>query len=50
MARGNETVEGLLALVQEKEPGELYMYMRVQGNREHGSAGINKELFYFIFL
>ena len=25
-----------------KEPGELYIYMRVQGNREHGSAG-NKQ-------
>ena len=43
MARGNEIVEGLLAILQEKDPGELYMYMRVQGNREHGSAGISKE-------
>ena len=25
-----ETVEGLLAKLQEKEPGELYMYTRVQ--------------------
>ena len=43
MARRNEIVEGLLAMLQGKEPGELYMDMRVKGNREHGSAGISKE-------
>ena len=43
MVRRNEIVEGLLAILQEKEPGELYMYIRVQGNREHRSAGISKE-------
>ena len=38
-----ETVEGLVAPLQGKEPGELYMYARVRGNREHGLAGIRKE-------
>ena len=28
-----------LAELQEKEPGEVYMYMQVQGNREHGYVG-----------
>ena len=43
MVTRNGIVEGLLAILQEKEPGELYMYMRVQGNREHGSTGISED-------
>ena len=43
MVRRSVIVEGLFALLQEEEPGELYMHTRVQGNKEHGSAGKRNE-------
>jgi len=41
MIRGNEIVEGLLNYRRRSQASCIYI--RVQGNREHGSAGISKD-------